>query len=1031
LIRGRKRLNRKAVFKQQGTFMSADISRQRFDPANDYAGVLMQQGRVQLDADWNELVELFDRRFRTETIDIIGRAVVPKETPEGFKITLTAGKLAMGPGRIYVHGLLAENHGTAPVSFDPILAERRGAGTVVYDQQPYFPAPPALPGGPGPHLAYLDVWQREVTYIEERDLVENAVGVDTTTRMQTVWQVKVLPNVGAGITCATPDANIPGWLAEITPSAGRLTTSALGVAPADDPCLIPPSGGYRGLDNRTYRVEIHDPAKPGKPATFKWSRDNGSVVTAVNTINAARDTLGVVRTQRDDILRFSTGDWVEITDDNRELNGLPGEIRKITDVNHDTKTIKLATPLPAGLFPTGPQVKVDPARHTRVRRWDQKGFVRDSNGNTLLDLDAPASAGVIPIPGPGVTVLLEDGVAVSFSLDPVVGNFRVANYWIFVARTADASVEILTQAPPCGIHHHYARLAVITFPTTVVDCRTFWPPPFGGGKSCDCTVCVSPEDQNSGALTIQGAIDKVISAGGGKVCLEAGLYQLGRSPLQILGAKSVRLVGKGRQTILLSSSPTVAIVVDRCNDVVLEEFSLRFPPGQDTLKTETGAIAGLFLHNSQRIRVQACVLQQLDQGPTGGLAVALSGILKEVALRDNLLAANVGIAGITLDSFDPTPRLTIVGASEYLRSQQLLIQDNALACSQAGIRLDGQTFLAGETRIAGNVLRGCAVAGIVAVGLVEAGGHVDVVDNELSVTGDGIRAGADQIAILRNVITGVANADGPLGTGNGIALVRSPDPKASLRVQVLSNAVANVGGHGIVLATSLLAAMIKQNRIENVNGGGIVMDSTASADTLSIANNQISSVGLRGNQAKLPLAGILVFRTRHVDVADNSVRAVGLQAPAAPAHFGIYLLGCGTVNVAGNEVTDVGPEGEFKSPKVGIRVDATFEHVEIVANIVQRSPRVEGARPVAAALVIRAATDLVELAGLGFVAGDNLTAGFFGMTLVKLPRGLENVSVRGNRLAGYGTKQALVATVLIDAHGQCLFHDNHVLREIS
>ena len=42
--------------------MSGDYSRVRFDPKNDFSGVLMQQGRVQLDADWNELVALLDRR---------------------------------------------------------------------------------------------------------------------------------------------------------------------------------------------------------------------------------------------------------------------------------------------------------------------------------------------------------------------------------------------------------------------------------------------------------------------------------------------------------------------------------------------------------------------------------------------------------------------------------------------------------------------------------------------------------------------------------------------------------------------------------------------------------------------------------------------------------------------------------------------------------------------------------------------------------------------------------------------------------
>ena len=34
--------------------MSFDTSRFTFDPRKDYAGVVMEQGRVQTDADWNE-----------------------------------------------------------------------------------------------------------------------------------------------------------------------------------------------------------------------------------------------------------------------------------------------------------------------------------------------------------------------------------------------------------------------------------------------------------------------------------------------------------------------------------------------------------------------------------------------------------------------------------------------------------------------------------------------------------------------------------------------------------------------------------------------------------------------------------------------------------------------------------------------------------------------------------------------------------------------------------------------------------------
>ena len=36
--------------------MAGDYTRFTFRPEHDHAAVLMQQGRVQLDADWNELV---------------------------------------------------------------------------------------------------------------------------------------------------------------------------------------------------------------------------------------------------------------------------------------------------------------------------------------------------------------------------------------------------------------------------------------------------------------------------------------------------------------------------------------------------------------------------------------------------------------------------------------------------------------------------------------------------------------------------------------------------------------------------------------------------------------------------------------------------------------------------------------------------------------------------------------------------------------------------------------------------------------
>ena len=338
--------------------MSSDISRQRFNPKNDFQNVLMQQGRVQLDAEWNEWNEILDRRWRSETIDIIGRCVVPLETPEGFEILLSGGAMTIGRGRIYVHGLQAENHGAGDLEFDEILAESRGLKPLPYEAQPYFPNATPFPKTGGPHLVYIDVWEREVTAVEDPELREVALGgPDTTTRLQTAWQVRVLENVGDGVTCATPDEQIKGWLDIIRPTAGRLTTKAVGVATADDPCLIPPSGGYRGLENRTYRVEIHDAGEIGD-ATFKWSRDNASVATGVSAIESDL-TLTVDRAVWDSVRRFSPGDWVEITDDWREFAGKPGDIRQIDTVDDSSRTITLKTALSAGDFPVNGQNLTD------------------------------------------------------------------------------------------------------------------------------------------------------------------------------------------------------------------------------------------------------------------------------------------------------------------------------------------------------------------------------------------------------------------------------------------------------------------------------------------------------------------------------------------------------------------------------------------------------------------------------------------------------------------------------------------------
>jgi hypothetical protein len=133
--------------------MKGDFSRDTFDATKRYSRVLQQQGRVQLDADWNEQASISTHYLRSLALDLIG----PHGGPgDGFKISrlpAAAGQpltdLGIGAGHYYVAGLLCEN-----------LAEASGrdAGATYWTQGAY---PVGEEGGSlpkPPFLVYLEVW---------------------------------------------------------------------------------------------------------------------------------------------------------------------------------------------------------------------------------------------------------------------------------------------------------------------------------------------------------------------------------------------------------------------------------------------------------------------------------------------------------------------------------------------------------------------------------------------------------------------------------------------------------------------------------------------------------------------------------------------------------------------------------------------------------------------------------------------------------------------------------------------------------
>ena len=282
--------------------MSGDYSRFGFHPSKNYANVLLQQGRPLTDRDWNDQSILTARRDQAVSFDTMGQAVVPAATPNGFAITFdNSGNLQIGQGRMYVDGFAVENHGAGAPTWDPVLAENFRAGPTPYTAQPYLPKPPALPASGQIAVAYLDVWEREVTQYEDALLVELALGVDTTTRRQTVWQARFIGGLAAGH--LRHAGQLPRSLGRASELDGQ------GCAGSVQPLHHPAIDRLFGAENQLYRVEIQQGGAPGT-ATFKWSRDNASVqarvLSFVDLSHFVVDSVG-----RDDVLRFSDGDWIE------------------------------------------------------------------------------------------------------------------------------------------------------------------------------------------------------------------------------------------------------------------------------------------------------------------------------------------------------------------------------------------------------------------------------------------------------------------------------------------------------------------------------------------------------------------------------------------------------------------------------------------------------------------------------------------------------------------------------------------------
>lgn len=865
--------------------MKGDFTRFTFDPKKRYTNVLKQQGRVDLDADWNEQSAIDTYLDRISRMDLSGMENGAPSLKPGFEVTVAPGgkHLNISAGRFYAKGIICELFQAIRLRFTPVPAVGRTDSV------------------------YLDVWQRHITAIEDPSIKEIALGgPDTTTRVQTIFQIRINESVGA-VDCST--APLPA------PSGAQMTSSLVPVPPEDDLCLIGATGGYRGLENRLYRVEIHTPGALGT-ATFKWSRDNGSVVFPISEFVTGQPTkIRVTRLGRDQVLSLHEGDWVEVLDDDIELGGTTGTIAKIQNIDPANRELTLSVAVSGSM-----------TAHPKARRWDQKS--------------APIATSATPIP-------LEDGIQVSFG----GSNFKTGDFWMFAARATDGTIETLTNQPAQGIDHVYAQLAIVTWASsttaTVHDCRNIFPSP--GGGDCCCTVVVQPGE------SIQKAIDS-LTADGGCVCLKVGDHPI-TEPIRILKSHVIlhgestgaRVISGTSRKLLLIGDPTGKGV----DNVAIHDIQFVTNGGPaDDKNPEQDAIIGVFRSKSvhiydcsitsmERMIVTGVVMifserLRIDRNEIAGVMIGVQTIddcqfievldnsiegiftndgdfgLTGVMLLELMGACSVmrnriqGFAeGIRLQESDAEGRNSFVTGNRIVRLAPVvkdpgpfwgvgidafgcLVGDNTIELADprhGGIRAHGA-----RTRIEGNdvistvvksvpvgirlegggttedgVIRGNRLVGNQSAIVVRGCRGVEVLDNDIRV--EQLEGQSLNGILLEKTVDTLVSANRISGAERGITTL------GGTRERIMSNHVGS-GGHGI-LAERGLALMVADNLIEDMRTFGVA--ASRMDNTTTITRNRVVRCATVAEQAAT--AAIVVVDTLgEVVIELNDILDTGIKS---------------------------------------------------------------------------------------------------------------------------------------------------------
>ncbi len=366
--------------------MKADFSRDSYDPLKRYYRVLMQQGRVQMDSDWNEQAAILLHRLECLVTDLVGPGAGPADS---FEVAASGSSrdFTVSKGRYYVGGVLIENDADLTFSKQPKVT---GDPTELQANQAY--------------LVYLDAWEELVISLQDPAMTDIALGgLDTTARTRIAWRVRA-HSVAQVKECKSLEGD-QIWKDILSSDRSRQSRN---------------DGGPRARDRRNPRRRaLHHPApgtlsRTGEPALPRRNprRRKGRRTQWRNLQLVARKRLR--RRRRSRPLRGHPDPlqpWAGSSRHrDRRLGG--GHRRHLADT--------AALPRHQGRYDRSdrnsrhqgppPLINIDPSLHPILRRWDQKSGAENAGGLKLRGGAAIVREGT----GEKNWLALEDGIEIQF-----------------------------------------------------------------------------------------------------------------------------------------------------------------------------------------------------------------------------------------------------------------------------------------------------------------------------------------------------------------------------------------------------------------------------------------------------------------------------------------------------------------------------------------------------------------------------------------------------------------------------------------